>query len=185
VPYFHKRVRRWYVRKEQKTEVIGMYLEPYAEDLVSHIPRERNKVTPEVAAKVVELRRKGLPIGSISDRLGLPYRTIENILGRYESGTLEMANPISVVASSKPNSPSEESLDLPEEVERYVRRLALKVVAEPEKKQLPGYRNGEAYTIPIDDPEFAEEVGKKLPYLFHPAELELQELENQVWRLEL
>ena len=185
MPYFHKRVRRWYVRKEQKTEVIGMYLEPYAEDLVSHIPRERNKVTPEVAAKVVELRRKGLPIGSISDRLGLPYRTIENILGRYESGTLEMANPISVVASSKPNSPSEESLDLPEEVERYVRRLALKVVAEPEKKQLPGYRNGEAYTIPIDDPEFAEEVGKKLPYLFHPAELELQELENQVWRLEL
>ena len=33
-------------------------------------------------------------------------------------------------------------------MEQYVRRLALKVVGEPEKKQLPGYRS-EAYTIPI------------------------------------
>jgi len=162
VPYFHKGVRRWYVRKGQKTEVIGAHLEPYAENLASRIPRERNKVTPDVAARVVELRRNGEPMGSISDSLGLPHRTIENILDRYECGTQEMADPISVNSGSKPDSPSEEPFDLPEEVERYVQRLALKVVAEPEKKPLPGYRNGEAYTIPIEDPE----TGRRLTIVY-------------------
>jgi len=81
VPYFHRGVRRWYARKGQKTEVISVHLEPYAEDLAACISRERNKATPEVAAKVVELRRKGLPIGSISDR-PTPHRSVENMLER-------------------------------------------------------------------------------------------------------
>ena len=161
VPYFHRGVRRWYVRKGHKTEIVSVHLEPYAEDIAARIPRERNKVTPEVAARVVELRKNGELIGSISDRLGLPHRTVENILDRYESGTLEMANPISVVAGSILDSPPEKSFDLLEEVEQYVQRLALKVVAEPEKKQLPGYRS-EAYIIPIEDVE----TGKRLMVVY-------------------
>ena len=48
------------MRKGKRTEVVSPQLEPYAEDIAARIPRKRNKVTPEVAARVVELRREGL-----------------------------------------------------------------------------------------------------------------------------
>jgi hypothetical protein len=161
VPYFHKGVRRWYIRKGEKTEVISVQLEPYAEEMAARIPRKRNKVKPEVAAEVVRLRKNGGPIGSISECLGLPYRTVENILDRYQSGTLELPNPTGMAQGSEGEFPRS-AFDLPEEVEQYMKRLALNVAAEPEKKQLPGYRNSEAYAIPIDD----HETGRRLTIVY-------------------
>lgn len=56
-PYYHKAVRRWYLRRGKDVRIIGAQLEPYVEDLAAGIPRKRNKVTPEVAAQVVRLRQ--------------------------------------------------------------------------------------------------------------------------------
>lgn len=157
IPYFHKGVRRWYVRRGQARRIIDVRLEPYAEDLAARIPRRRNEVTSGMAAEVVERRRRGELISSISEELGIPYRTVENIIDRYESGTLEAAE-TGVAPGSKPNPPSEESLDLPKEVEGYVRRLRLKVVGKPEKRPMPGYGDREGYAIPIEDAETGERL---------------------------
>lgn len=167
IPYWHEGVRRWYLRRRQERKIIATCLEPYAEDLAAHAPTERNKITPEIEAEVVQRRMEEQRVDAIAAEMNLPHRTVVDIIGRHPDGRLEVDNPTN--PPSKPDwGPPE--FDLPREVEPYVQRLGLKVVAEPEKKIMPGYRNGEAYAIPIEDVETEQRLTIVYPLPTYRAE---------------
>lgn len=82
-PYFHKTMRRWYVRNREnskQTKIITPKLNSLAAELREGISLERKKVTPEIRDEVIRRRRQGEPIKAIAEGMCLGETTVNRIL---------------------------------------------------------------------------------------------------------
>ena len=88
-PYYHKTVKRWYLRKGSERHIIAKELEPLAKqyakelELGKALEKERRR---EKLEEAIRLRSKGAPIQEAIKKTGIPKSTFYRELNRWGSG---------------------------------------------------------------------------------------------------
>jgi hypothetical protein len=82
-PYFHRAVRRWYLRKGRERLLVDRNLEADAEAIARAMGPQRG-VSGERAIEAVEMGAGGLPVGTVVEEAGTAESTLYRRLGEYE-----------------------------------------------------------------------------------------------------
>jgi DNA-binding phage protein len=82
-PYFHRAVRRWYLRKGRERILVDRSLEADAEAIARAISPQR-EVSEERVIEAVEMRARDLPVSTVVEEKGVAKSTLYRKLGEYE-----------------------------------------------------------------------------------------------------
>ena len=145
VPYYHSRIKRWYLRKGRERIIIDRKLDDIAEELAREVKKERERREREKEKKVREALRTRALGGTLRQALsesGMSkssyYRT--PILKEYEILESEGEPSALVKSESKPSTPAK--------VEPKPFDELLKKISEPETSRSQRVFN---ITIPVEE----------------------------------
>jgi len=85
VPYYHRRVGRWYLRKGCRRVLIGKSLEGVAWEVAKELDewgRIQEEYVGIIAEKAYELRARGAPISEVVKELGISKSTLYRLLNK-------------------------------------------------------------------------------------------------------
>ena len=82
-PYFHRAVRRWYLRKGRERLLIDRSLEADAEAIARAMGPQRG-ISGERVIEAVEMGAGGLPVSAVVKEKGVAESTLYRKLGEYE-----------------------------------------------------------------------------------------------------
>ena len=87
-PYYHRAVRRWYLRRSSERHIIARELEPLAKRIAEELEMGKSLGEGrrrELFEEAVRLRAKGLPLREVVERTGIPKTTFYRRLDEIES----------------------------------------------------------------------------------------------------
>jgi hypothetical protein len=110
-PYWHKAVRRWYLRRGQVRHIIDRGLEAEVEAIAQRLGPPR-RVSMGRVAEAIRMRAEGLPIPAVIGWAGVKRSTLYGKLEEYEERKIEpqavegpaQGLPFKEVAPAKPTS---------------------------------------------------------------------------------
>jgi len=82
-PYFHRAVRRWYLRKGRERILVDRSLEADAEAIARAMGPQR-EVSEGRVIEAVEMRARGLSVSTVVEETGVAKSTLYRKLGEYE-----------------------------------------------------------------------------------------------------
>jgi len=161
-PYYHKTVKRWYLRRGQQRHIIARELETDAESIAMELKPTLHRVPDYKVAEAVKMRVEGAPVPAIVEETGIPRSTLYEKFGKYDEGkisiepverqvqtlppkgaTTQVAS-VSVLEASMTEMPKESNIfgEIPKQIENILtwiskssedcRRLIEKYLSEPE-----------------------------------------------------
>lgn len=87
-PYYHRAVKRWYLRRGSERHIIARELEPLAKRVAEELEMKKSLEEgrrKEMIEEAVRLRAEGLPLQEVVERTGIPRTTFYRILDRVGS----------------------------------------------------------------------------------------------------
>ncbi len=92
-PYYHKGVRRWYLRKGQTRHIIDRSLESEAKALAEKFEVAKRKIPEYRVAQAIKMRLEGIPVSAIVEETGIPRSTLYEKFEKHDSGKLQLQPP--------------------------------------------------------------------------------------------
>jgi len=89
-PYYHKGVRRWYLRKGQTRHIIGRGLESEAKALAEKLEVAKRKNSDYKVAQAIKMRLEGIPVSAIVEKTGIPRSSLYEKFEKHDSGKLQL-----------------------------------------------------------------------------------------------
>jgi hypothetical protein len=75
-PYYHKGVRRWYLRKGRTRHIIDRGLESEAKAIAEKLETTKHKIPDHKVAQAIKMRLEGMPVSAIVEETGIPRSTL-------------------------------------------------------------------------------------------------------------
>jgi hypothetical protein len=89
-PYYHKTVKRWYLRRGQERHIIARELEADAESIAMELKPMLHRVPDYKVAEALKMRVEGAPVPSIVEETGIPKSTLYEKFGKYDEGKISI-----------------------------------------------------------------------------------------------
>jgi hypothetical protein len=89
-PYYHKTVKRWYLRRGQQRHIIARELEADAESIAMELKPKLHRVPNYKVAEAVKMRVEGAPVPSIVEETGIPRSTLYEKFDKYDEGKISI-----------------------------------------------------------------------------------------------
>jgi len=105
-PYFHRAVRRWYLRKGRERILVDRSLEADAEAIARAMGPQR-EVSEERAIEAVEMRARDLPVSTVVEEKGVAKSTLYRRLGEYEEAVRKIESLMKELGASTVVKPVE------------------------------------------------------------------------------
>ena len=161
-PYYHKMVKRWYLRRGQERHIIARELEADAESIAMELKPTLRRVPDYKVAEAVKMRVEDAPVPAIVEETGIPRSTLYEKFDKYDEskisiepverhvqtlpskGATTQVASISVPETSMKEMPKESNIfsEIPKQIENILtwiskssedcRKLLEKYLSEPE-----------------------------------------------------
>jgi hypothetical protein len=89
-PYYHKAVRRWYLRRGQQRHIIARELEADAESIAMELKPTLHRVPDYKVAEAMKMRVEGSPVPAIVEETGIPRSTLYEKFDKYDEGKISI-----------------------------------------------------------------------------------------------
>jgi len=89
-PYYHKAVKRWYLRRGQQRHIIARGLEADAESIAMELKPTLRRVPDYKVAEAVKMRVEGAPVPAIVEETGIPRSTLYEKIEKYDEGEISI-----------------------------------------------------------------------------------------------
>jgi transposase-like protein len=89
-PYYHKTVKRWYLRRGQQRHIIARELEAEAESIAMELKPMLRRVPDYKVAEAVKMRVEGASVPAIVEETGIPRSTLYEKFDKYDEGKISI-----------------------------------------------------------------------------------------------
>ena len=89
-PYYHKTVKRWYLRRGQQRHIIARELEADAESIAMELKPTLRRVPDYKVAEAVKMRVEGVSVSAIVEETGIPRSTLYGKFDKYDEGKISI-----------------------------------------------------------------------------------------------
>jgi hypothetical protein len=89
-PYYHKTVKRWYLRRGQQRHIIARELETDAESIAMELKPTLRRVPDYKVAEAVKMRVEDISVPAIVEETGIPRSTLYEKFGKYDEGKISI-----------------------------------------------------------------------------------------------
>jgi hypothetical protein len=89
-PYYHKTVKRWYLRRGQQRHIIARELEAEAESIAMELKPTLRRVPDYKVAEAVKMRVEGTSVPAIVEETGIPRSTLYEKFDKYDEGKISI-----------------------------------------------------------------------------------------------
>jgi hypothetical protein len=103
-PYYHKGVKRWYLRKGHVRHIIARSLDAEAGILAEKLRPTPRRVPEYKVAEAVKMRLEGAPVSTIVEETGISRSTLYEKFDKYDKGEISLKNVEGSVQKSLPKS---------------------------------------------------------------------------------